>query len=278
MAKKRIGLILVLLLALIIFQIIGFLYFNKTIFSLRQEMNSTKIELQSKINENYMLTQGKIDELTSNLIKTEKGLTEQMNELKASASEDFSGVIESSILAVVSIKTDVSQGSGFIINRQGFIVTNAHVLSGAHYAKALTYNQELKDAGLIGYDANLDVALLKIEGNYDFLELDNSNDVRVGEKVIAVGNPLGLSFTVTEGIVSAVDRLGLNNLPYYIQTDVSLNPGNSGGPLINKKGKVIGINNFKVGGSEGLGFALESNQIRLKINEISLQALNQTLI
>jgi len=83
----------------------------------------------------------------------------------------------------------------------------------------------------------------------------------VGEKVIAIGNPLGLSLSVTEGIVSGVHRIGDNNLPAYIQTDAALNPGNSGGPLINTDGKVIGINNFKISGTESLGFALESDYI-----------------
>jgi S1-C subfamily serine protease len=93
--------------------------------------------------------------------------------------------------------------------------------------------------------------------------------LKVGEKVIAIGNPLGLSFSVTEGIISALDRVGPNNLAEYIQTDVSLNPGNSGGPLINTRGKVVGINNFKIGDAESLGFALESNSIRDSINDLA---------
>ena len=86
--------------------------------------------------------------------------------------------------------------------------------------------------------------ILKIEGNYPFLKFEDSANVRIGEKVIAIGNPLGLSFSVSEGIVSAKDRLGQNNLPAYIQTDAALNPGNSGGPLVNIKKEIIGINNF----------------------------------
>ena len=98
------------------------------------------------------------------------------------------------------------------------------------------------------------------------------------EKVIAIGNPLGLQFSVSEGIVSAVHRQGPSQTNSYIQTDAALNPGNSGGPLINKQGKVIGINNFKVGGGESLGFALESNYIENIVNQIALEKLNQTLI
>jgi len=157
-------------------------------------------------------------------------------------------------------------------------VTNAHVLSGAHYANLYTYQNAKYSADLIGYNLNIDIALLKISGSFSPLELGNSNNVKVGEKVIAIGNPLGLSFSASEGIVSATDREGSNNLPYYIQTDVALNPGNSGGPLINTQGKVIGINNFKVSGGENLGFALESNYIKEAINDIAQKQLNQTII
>ena len=120
--------------------------------------------------------------------------------------------------------------------------------------------------------------LIKILGEYNPLKLADSNDVQIGEKVIAIGNPLGLQFSVSEGIVSAVKRPGLTNINVYIQTDAALNPGNSGGPLINKQGEVIGINNFKVGGGESLGFALESNKIKEVVNDISEKALQKDLV
>ena len=120
--------------------------------------------------------------------------------------------------------------------------------------------------------------MLKISGEYTPLELGNSNDIQVGEKVIAIGNPLGLQFSVSEGIISAIHRPGINDLEAYIQTDAALNPGNSGGPLIDKKGEVIGINNFKVGGGENLGFALESNFIKDAVNTISQENLGGNLI
>ena len=118
--------------------------------------------------------------------------------------------------------------------------------------------------------------LLKIDGGgYDYLELGNSDDLQIGKKVIAIGNPLGLSFTVTEGIVSALHREGPNGLREYIQTDVSLNPGNSGGPLINTQGQAVGMNNFKIGGADSLGFALESNAIKETVNAILQNNLSQ---
>ena len=265
---------------IVIFMIIsGTLIF--TLFA-KQEMNYNDLDAGIKD------TQSKITTLTETLIKTQgeintlgvhvTTINEEFDLLKASAGEDFSGIIEDSVRGVITIRTDVSQGTGFIISKDGYIVTNAHVISGAKEIIAITYNQEVINVEFIGYEINFDIALLKIPGEYDRLRLDNSEDVQIGEKVIAIGNPLGLQFSVTEGIVSAVHRTGLNGEDAYIQTDAALNPGNSGGPLINKEGKVIGINNFKIGSGESLGFALESNYIKEVVNYISEEKLNQTLI
>jgi len=244
-------------------------------------LNSEIIELQSN-------TQSKLNELTLSVIQTEEELNslgsqigsidEEITLLQASTSADFSGIIEEAIKGVVTIRTDIGQGTGFIISSDGYVVTNYHVIKGAKAAGIITYDGELHQVELIGYDENMDIGLLKIPGDYDKLKLANSDDVQIGEKVIAIGNPLGLQFSVSEGIVSGTHREGLNNLEVYIQTDASLNPGNSGGPLINKEGKVIGINNFKIRGTEGVGFALESNYIKDAVNNLALQNLNQTLI
>lgn len=268
----------VVVLLLLITQTLAIFYFYDMLNSMRLELNSTRSGLQENINLNYLQTQNQIDQLRSNLLSTQEDFSSQINQLKASASADFSGIIEEAVKSVVSIKTDVAQGSGFIITSDGYIVTNAHVLQGAHYAKALTSDNELIDAEPIGLDPSADVALLKIFGSYKALDFGDSDDVRVGEKVIAVGNPYGLSFTVTEGIVSAVKRKGMNNIEAYIQTDVALNPGNSGGPLIDINGEVIGINNFKVSGGESLGFALESNYAKAVINNIAEQLLNKNIV
>lgn len=246
--------------------------------------------LNDKISESQTNTQSQINILTDNLMQTKENLEisleeskQELNELKASAGEDFSGIIEDAIKSVVTVKTDFGQGTGFIISDEGYIVTNAHVLADkfgrlATGIRVITYKQEIIPAEFIGFDGLFDVALLKIPGIYDELKLGNSDNVQIGEKVIAIGNPLGLQFSVSEGIVSAIHREGINEIEVYIQTDAALNPGNSGGPLINKQGRVIGINNFKVSGGESLGFALESNYIKNSVNSISQQALNQTLI
>lgn len=206
--------------------------------------------------------------LNSLVDEIEKQSDIKLNELKQEISSiqvksaDFSAIIDDVIISVVSVSTNKGQGSGAIIDNDGFIVTNYHVVDGASIIRILTYDGKVYDAALIGYNDVADVAVLKANAQLPSLRFDNSDNVKVGERVIALGNPAGLSFTVTEGIVSAVHRKGPNNLNIYLQTDVPINPGNSGGPLVNANSRIIGINNFKIGGFEGLGFAIESNAVK----------------
>ncbi len=234
-------------------------------------------------------TQTKLNELTESILKTETELKslgsqigsidEEISNLKISTSADFSSIIESAIKTVVTIITDTSQGSGFIIANNGYVVTNAHVMEGATRATIITYDGKTHSVMKIGENTVMDIILLKInDTNYSPLQLENSDNVQVGQKVIAIGNPLGLQFSVTEGIISGVDREGANGIKAYIQTDAALNPGNSGGPLIGTSGKAVGINNFKIGGSENIGFALESNYIKSTINSIFQSKYGTNLI
>lgn len=276
--------------SLIVLLLITLSIFTYMIFA-RQEVDRKALE--RRISDLEKVTQGNINELSESLIQTKTEvntigsqigvINEEFAFLKASAGEDFSDIIETSIPSVVTVRTDVGQGTGFIIEGTGFVVTNAHVLSDgsgnlASGIHTITYNQGTKTAEFIGYDGDLDIALLKISGTYTALDLGNSNSVQVGEKVIAIGNPLGLQFSVSQGIISAVHRAGPNGIPAYIQTDAALNRGNSGGPLINTKGEVIGINNFKVGDSENIGFALESNYIKDSVNAIYQDSFGEDLI
>lgn len=242
---------------------------NKT----EEEINTLNKEMQNKINS----LSDSITSSINSLVSSQDTLKKQIGEIKAQTSADFSGIIEQEIKGVVTIKTDVAQGTGFLITDDGYIVTNAHVLTGAHLANAYTFEGKRYIVDLVGYDSVIDIALLKIDGSFSKLILGDSSNTKIGEKVIAIGNPLGLSFTATEGIISARDREGLNGFPFYFQTDVSLNPGNSGGPLINTNGEVIGINNFKISAAENIGFALESNYIRQTVNSIAFKNLNMTL-
>lgn len=238
-------------------------------------------------------TQSKLNELTESVLKTESELKslgsqigsidEEITNLKTSTSADFSSVIGDAIKSVVTIKTQTLQGgfqgSGFIIANNGYIVTNAHVMEGAIAAAIITYDGKTHSVMKIGEDAVMDIILLNIsDTGYPPLVLENSDNLQIGQKVIAIGNPLGLQFSVTEGIISAVDREGANGIKAYIQTDAALNPGNSGGPLIGTNGKAVGINNFKIGGSENIGFALESNYIKSTINSIFQSKYGTNLI
>jgi S1-C subfamily serine protease len=285
MARKKIKPTKLLVIALVFLIVIQsftiYLIYEKSNQSLNA-INQTEQKLDEKINLQNQDLQSKINMLTisiSSVTSTQESFQEQLGEIKATTSADFSGIIETETRGVVTIKTDISQGTGFIITEDGYIITNNHVIKGAKSAGVFTYDTTQYTVIKIGVDQTMDLALLKIDDEDLYkLDLGDSDDVKIGEKAIAIGNPLGLAFTATEGIISARDRKGANNLPIYFQIDVPLNPGNSGGPLINTKGEVIGINNFKVSGAEGLGFALEINPAIEAINQISLQALNKTII
>jgi serine protease Do len=156
-------------------------------------------------------------------------------------------------------------GSGFIIDPAGYIVTNNHVVDHAHQIKVTLGDGKSYPAKVIGHDDKTDLALLKIDADQPvpYVAFGDSDKERVGDWVVAVGNPFGLGGTVTAGIVSAHDR-DLNNGPYddYLQIDAPINPGNSGGPLFNQSGQVIGIDTAIYspnGGSVGIGFAIPSN-------------------
>lgn len=247
----------------------------KTDLDLTRE-NQEQIEEQIALNQQGM--QSQINEISNSLFVFKEDLNDEIAKVKAEAGSDFSGIIAQVLPGVVSIGTDISQGSGFIISDDGYVITNYHVLEGAKYARVLLYEDtSWTTAQPIGYDPVFDIAILKISGNnYEELNFGNSDNLKVGEKAIALGNPLGLSFSVTEGIISALERQGPNEIPAYIQIDTPLNPGNSGGPLVSKQGEVIGINNFKLQDSENLGFALESNYAVEVINNIFIET-NQTI-
>jgi len=164
-----------------------------------------------------------------------------------------------------------SLGSGFIIGREGLIVTNNHVIEGADQITVLLKDEKEYDAEVVGRDPNTDLALIKIKSAQDFpyAAFGNSNNLKVGEWVVAIGNPFGLSHTVTAGIVSAKGRI-IGSGPYddFIQTDASINPGNSGGPLINMKGEVVGINTAIVASGQGIGFAIPITMARGIIEQL----------
>ncbi len=168
-----------------------------------------------------------------------------------------------------------SLGSGVIINaRKGWVITNYHVIAGADEVTVTLRDQRSFKAKVMGEDPAVDVALLKIDGsNLSALELKDSDKLRVGDFVVAIGNPFGLGQTVTYGIVSALGRTGLGIEGYenFIQTDASINPGNSGGALVTTDGKLVGINTAIMGGSGniGIGFAIPANMVKAIVSQLA---------
>ena len=284
---------LVVLILILIFLIFAMVSANIKINSLSARLSSSVDQLDQRINEtrndfkqnDNILQQNlnyKIDLVAESLNQTKKESYQQIKslsgELQSSqqqistledrlknikvSSSDFSSIVRDVVKSVVSIKTDKGEGSGFIVDSAGYVVTNYHVIEGVTSAGIYTYDGRMYPVKRIGYDPDIDIAILKIitTDSFDALSFGDSSRISVGERVIAVGNPAGFDFSVTEGIVSSAKRVG-NNGVTYIQIDVPINPGNSGGPLIDANADVIGINTLKISGLEGVGFAIASNEV-----------------
>jgi serine protease Do len=164
-----------------------------------------------------------------------------------------------------------SLGSGLIIDKDGYILTNNHVVADADQIEVKLNDGKEYPAEIIGTDASTDLALIKIKSDHDLpaLYLGDSDKLDIGHWVVAIGNPFGLEHTVTAGIVSAKGRvIGAGPYDDFIQTDASINPGNSGGPLINMEGEVVGINTAIVAGGAGIGFAIPSNMAKAVISQL----------
>lgn len=174
-------------------------------------------------------------------------------------------------------KEEEGMGSGIIINEDGYILTNYHVINGADVVSVIFNNNEEVPAKIINYDSNLDLAVIQVTKKVKMpavAELGNSKDMQVGDPVVAIGNPLGkeLLGSVTTGVISSLSReisVG-NSKQTLLQTDAAINPGNSGGALVNSLGQVIGINSAKIGGDgvEGIGFAIPIDVVKPKIDSL----------
>ena len=226
---------------------------------------------------------------------------------------DFVDAAEASVNAVVHIKTTIIQkgasyndffgaffeylygipgqtqsmvayGSGVVLSPDGYIVTNNHVVDGADEVEVTFNNRVVRKATIVGTDPTSDLALIKVEGSdFDYLVFGDSDKVKVGEWVLAVGNPFNLTSTVTAGIVSAKARnIGIlgegSNVESFIQTDAAVNRGNSGGALVNTKGELIGINAAiasHTGSYEGYSFAIPSNIVRKVVDDLLMYGETQ---
>src|ERR1051325_6288765 len=221
-------------------------------------------------------------------------IVNQSSSTTANSLPDVFARVENSVVQITSSRTNPNEiiiingvpatgkstalGSGFVYDNQGHIVTNYHVVTGAKKADVTFTDGNTYSANVVGKDPNSDLTVLQITGDFSQekvipIPLANSSAVRPGEQVIAIGNPFGLSGTITTGIVSAKGRLLPNSdtgfsIPDTIQTDAAINPGNSGGPLLNSQGQVIGMNTAifsSTGVYSGVGFAIPSNTIAKEV-------------
>jgi len=169
-------------------------------------------------------------------------------------------------------RKESSLGSGFIINKDGYIITNDHVVRDAESIQVKLSNETIYDAKVVGSDPKSDIAVIKINAKEPLpvAVLGDSDKLQVGQWAIAIGNPFGLDRTVTVGVVSATGRsnMGIETYENFIQTDASINPGNSGGPLLNVNGEVIGINTAIVAAGQGIGFAIPVNMAKQIVEQL----------
>lgn len=170
-------------------------------------------------------------------------------------------------------ETVTGTGTGFLFSSDGYLFTNSHVVKKAAHLRTVLYDGSIHNAILIGEDQYTDLAILKIDAvDYTPAKLGDSDILSIGQLAIAIGNPLGFQHTVTAGVISALGRtlsseMGIN-MDSMIQTDASLNPGNSGGPLINADGEVIGVNTATIWGAQGLCFAISINTAKSVANQL----------
>ncbi len=261
---------------------------------LQNKIATEKETLNAKINENKKETDQQYANLTGTIEKTKvenqkniftlqdelaqaktksdeevKKLKDSINNIQVD-SKDFSAIIPDVVKTVVSIKTDKGSGSGVIIDKKGYLITNYHVIADITKLGIFTSEGKIYAGRLIKEDKTQDIAVLQIvqdttnteqaQQTFNFLEFEDSSTIQVGQKVIAVGNPSGLEFSVSEGIISATNRADDNGTPLF-QIDAAINPGNSGGPLVTINKKIAGINALKLTGTEALGFAIKGDVV-----------------
>lgn len=184
--------------------------------------------------------------------------------------------VDQSVVSVVALGQEDSQGSGFVYSEEGYIVTNEHVVDESDNIKVTFTEGRSYDAEVVGEDPNADLAVLQVDkNNLEPLELGNLSETQVGQTAIAIGNPFGLRGTITSGIISQKGRTlptetGFS-IPNVIQTDAAINPGNSGGPLLNSEGKVVGVNTAiesRTRTFSGIGFAIPVSQVKTVVPNI----------
>jgi S1-C subfamily serine protease len=277
---KRIALVMIAISAAVLLAAISITGFSILVFAYQQQQEQQQLQPLQKF-------------IAQQSASSTDPIINQSSSTASSLPDVFTRV-ENSVVQITSSRTNPNEiiiingvpatgrstalGSGFVYDNQGHIVTNYHVVTGVKKADVTFTDGNTYSANVVGKDAYSDLTILQLTGNFSQenvkpLPLANSSAVRPGEQVIAIGNPFGLSGTITTGIVSAKGRLLPNSdtgfsIPNTIQTDAAINPGNSGGPLLNTKGQVIGMNTAifsSTGSYSGVGFAIPSNTITKEV-------------
>lgn len=251
-------------------------------------LSTYKLLLEDKHTEEISSIQNQPNFIPTNYYKTNLASADEQPSFVEAAEKTVHAVVHVKNTAVVSSpntledfffgrrsqRAQVGTGSGVIIDKNGYIITNNHVIDGAREISITTNDNKIYEAKLIGTDPKTDIALLKIEADEDlpFVTFGDSDQARIGEWVLAVGNPFNLTSTVTAGIISAKSRdLSGQNYQSFIQTDAAVNPGNSGGALVNNNGELVGINtaiSSQTGSYIGYSFAVPSNIARKVVEDI----------
>jgi S1-C subfamily serine protease len=180
--------------------------------------------------------------------------------------DSYNDIYKSVKNSVVTIQTNKGRGSGVIVSDDGHVVTNEHVIRGANIVNIISLDNNVYSAKIVGVDAITDIALLKSNFKGKAISFSDSSTVKIGDIVLAIGNPFGVGQTLTKGIISRTnsDHITENPLDEFLQSDAAINPGNSGGAMVNLKGDLIGINTMNLslgGGSDGIGLAVPSNLV-----------------
>ena len=200
-------------------------------------------------------------------------VTESETSMASISKDSFNQIYASVKDSVVTIKTNIGRGSGVIVTDQGHVVTNEHVIRGARQIQIITSDNVSFPATIVGTDAITDIALLKSNYIGEPLIFSDSSKAKIGDIVLAIGNPFGVGQTLTQGIISRTNsgHITENPLDEFLQSDAAINPGNSGGAMVNTSGKLIGINTMNLslgGGSDGIGLAVPSNLVKNIIEQI----------
>ena len=205
------------------------------------------------------------------LFSAKESITINVNESKINSSvvtdNSYNTIYNSVKDSVVTIKTDRGRGSGVIVTDKGHVVTNEHVIKGAKKIRVITADNISYSAEIVGIDSITDIALLKSDYIGKAISFSDSSKVKIGDIVLAIGNPFGVGQTLTQGIISRTNsgHITENPLDEFLQSDAAINPGNSGGAMVNLSGDLIGINTMNLsigGGSDGIGLAVPSNLVK----------------